>query len=123
MKKTTGKPARTKTVAEYPAARPTDKRATLATIRKTIKAAAPDAVEGIAYGIVGYKYKGRPLIYFGYGKDHCALYGGWVQDYADELKKYVASKGTLRFSADKPMPTRLVTKIVKARVAQIDRIR
>ena len=70
----------------------------LMTLRKTIKAAAPKATESISYGIVGYKQNGKQLVYFGYWKAHCALYGGGT--------------GTIRFTADKPLPDRLVTKIV-----------
>ena len=116
------KTARTTTVDDYLAEAPKDKRAALMKLRNTIKAAAPKATEGISYGIVGLKHKGKTLVYFGYAKDHCALYGNvgrFVQ--RAELKAYDVSKGTIRFPADKPIPDRLVTKIVKARIAEIER--
>jgi uncharacterized protein YdhG (YjbR/CyaY superfamily) len=116
---------RPKTVAEYLAAAPKDKRAALMKVRRTIKAAAPKAVEGLAYGLVGFKHRGKPLLYYGYAKGHCALYGGlggYIDANPADLKGYEVSKGTIRFSADKPLPSRLVTKIVKARVADIDRV-
>ena len=37
-----------------------------------------------------------------------------------ELKPYVQSKGTIQFSADEPLPSALVTKLVKARVAELE---
>ena len=120
-----GKTTRPKTVAEYLAAAPKEKRAALTALRKTIKAAAPKATEGISYGIVGFKHNGKPLVYLGYAKAHCALYGStghFVDAHAAELKGYEVSKGTIRFPADKPVPARLVTKMVKARVAKIDAI-
>lgn len=113
-----------RTVDDYIAAAPKDKRAALMKLRKTIRAAAPKATEGISYGIVGFKHNGKPLVYFGYAKAHCALYGmsGSVIDaHAAELKAYDLSKGTIRFPADKPLPYRLVSKIVKARVAEIEK--
>jgi uncharacterized protein YdhG (YjbR/CyaY superfamily) len=126
-KKTARTPSATaqpRTVDEYLAAAPKDKRDLLAKVRRAIRAAAPGATESISYGIAGYKYKGERLVYYGYWKDHCALYGfgtGFVDAHADELAAYDLRKGTLRFSADKPLPDRLVTRIVKSRIAEIDR--
>ena len=57
-----------KTVSEYFAGAPKDKRTALQHLRKTIKAAAPETKELLSYGIVGYKYENRPLIYIGYAK-------------------------------------------------------
>jgi uncharacterized protein YdhG (YjbR/CyaY superfamily) len=123
--RTTKKPAARssspKTVDDYIAAAPKDKRAALTKLRKTIKAAAPKATESVSYGIVGYKLDRKSLIYFGYWKDHVALYGDY-DAHAPELKLYDQSgKGTIRFPVDKPLPYRLVTKMVKARIAEINR--
>lgn len=122
QKRTASRPAAKRTVEEYLAAAPKDKRATLEMFRRTIRGAAPTAQEYFAYGgLVGYKYRGKPLIYFGYAKEHSALYGGWVEEYADKLKEFVATKGSMRSTADHPMPQSLVRKIVKARMADVDR--
>src|SRR2546428_10628575 len=127
MTQSTKKPAvktkHTKTVDEYLAAAPKDKRAALIRLRKTIKAAAPKATESMSYGIAAFKHpSGKPLIYFGYWKDHCALYGtgsAFIKAHAAELKPYAMSKGTIRLPFDKPLPHRLVTKIVRARISEI----
>jgi len=118
------KGTRGKTVDDYLVAAPKDKRAALTKLRETIKAAAPKASEGLSYGIVGFKLQGKPVVYFGYWKAHYALYGmgSHVTDtHAAELKGAVVSKGTIHFPADRPLPYRLVTKMVKARVAEIER--
>ena len=121
-KKLAAKAAPAKTVDAYIAAAPPDRRATLTKLRRTIKAAAPKATESISYGIVGYKQSGQRVAYFGYWKSHIALYGTsgrFIKTHAAELKPYVQSKGTIQFPSDKPLPVGLVTKIVKARVAEV----
>ena len=122
-KKPAAKAKKPKTVDDYIAAAPKEKRAALVRLRKTVKAAAPKATEGVSYGIVGYKHKGKYLAYFGVWKSHYAMYG-WSGDLIDAhapgLKAYATSKGTIQFPADKALPYGLVTKIVKARLAEID---
>jgi uncharacterized protein YdhG (YjbR/CyaY superfamily)/predicted enzyme related to lactoylglutathione lyase len=111
-------------VDDYLAAAPKDKQATLTKLRQTIKAAAPKASESLSYGIVGYRFERKPVIYFGYWKAHYSLYGMGnrvTKAHAVELKDYPLSKGTIQFPADKPLPYGLVTKLVKARVAEIEK--
>ena len=74
----------------------------------------------MSYGIPGFRLNGKLLVSYGAGAKHCAFYpGSIVQQFKKELKGYDTSgKGTIRFSADKPLPTALVRKIVKARIAQ-----
>ena len=112
-----------RTVDEYLDAAPPDKRAALKKLRSAIKAAAPKAAESISYGIVGYKQDGQRIAYFGYWKDHIALYGTsgrFIKTHPAELRPYVQSKGTIQFPSDRPLPVALVTKMVKARVAEVE---
>lgn len=99
---------------------PETTRATLAHLRRTIKSAAPDAVESISYGSPTFKYKSRPLIYFAAWKNHCALYGIDVEVHKEALAGYDASKGTLRFPPDQPPPEGLIKILVTARIEAID---
>jgi len=120
--KTATKKSTPKTVAAYIAAAPTEQRVALEKLRKTIKAAAPKATERLSYGIVGFKQDGKNVAYFGSWKTHIALYGfggSVIAAHAAELRPYVQSKGTIQFPADEPIPYRLVTKLVKARVAEL----
>jgi uncharacterized protein YdhG (YjbR/CyaY superfamily) len=109
------------TVAAYLAALPKDSRAALKKLRQTIKAAAPEAIEGISYGMPAFKHKG-PLVYYAAFKDHCSFFPAsmaMMRRFAAELKRYDnASKGTIRFQPDNPLPVSLVTKLVRARVAE-----
>jgi uncharacterized protein YdhG (YjbR/CyaY superfamily) len=111
----------TETPDDYLAALDDDKRRALEKLRKNIKAAAPKAEECMSYGIPGFRLKGKLLVSYGAGAKHCAFYpGSIVQAIKKELKGYDTSgKGTIRFSADKPLPSALVRKIVKARIAQL----
>jgi uncharacterized protein YdhG (YjbR/CyaY superfamily) len=109
-----------KTIDEYLAALPEDKRAALEKLRRTIRAAAPKAEECISYGLAAFRQDG-PLVAFGAGANHCAFYlmsSSTVEAHKDELEGYDTSKGTIRFPADKPLPAALVRKLVKARIAE-----
>jgi uncharacterized protein YdhG (YjbR/CyaY superfamily) len=110
-----------RTVAAYLAELPMDARAALKKLRKTIKATAPDAIEGISYGMPAFKHKGQ-LVYYAAFKDHCSFFPASVavmRRFATELKGYdTTGKGTIRFPASKPLPAALVTKLVRARVAE-----
>lgn len=119
-KKLTAKTTKPKSVDAYVAAAPKEHRAAITKFRKSIKNAAPKATESVSYGMAGYKQDGKYVLTFGYWKDHLAIYGGFPA-FATELKPYDQSgKGTFRFPLDKPLPYGLVTKIVKARLAEID---
>lgn len=107
------------TIDEYLSVLDKEKRTALNRLRKVIKSAARGAEECISYRMPAFRYKGRMLVWFGAGKGHCAFYpGGIVECFKDELKPFKTSKGTIRFQPECPIPTGLVRKIVKARVAQ-----
>jgi uncharacterized protein YdhG (YjbR/CyaY superfamily) len=99
-----------------------EKRRALEKLRRDIKAAAPKAEECISYGIPGFRLNGKLLVSYGAAAKHCAFYpGSIVKKFAKEFKGYDTSgKGTIRFSAEKPLPSPLVRKIVKARIARLD---
>jgi uncharacterized protein YdhG (YjbR/CyaY superfamily) len=95
-------------------------RVTLEALRKTIREAAPEATETISYGVPTFKHHGG-LVGFGAGKSHCSFYvmsPSLMTAHEDELKGYDTSKGTIRFSPDKPLPSSLVKKLVKARIKE-----
>ncbi len=110
-----------KNVDEYLAKTPEPARATLKHVRAVIQSVVPaETTEVISYGIPTFRYK-RGLVAFAAFKDHCSFFplGASVLDaFKEELKEYRVAKGTLHFPLDKPLPDRLVKKIVKARIAQ-----
>jgi uncharacterized protein YdhG (YjbR/CyaY superfamily) len=106
-------------VEAYLARVPEPARTTLEKMRTMIRAAAPkDATEAISYGIPSFHYKGA-LVWYAAFKKHCSFFPmnhSLGDEFAEELKKYKTSKGTIQFPVDKPLPKALVTRIVKARV-------
>ena len=110
-------------VQAFLAAQPDATRATLEQLRQTIRSVAPELTELISYGVPSFKYRGRPLVSFGAGKNHCAFYvmSPAVMDaHTAELSAYDTSKGTIRFAPDSPLPEALVRKLVQARIAETD---
>jgi len=112
--------AKPKTIDEYLDTVKDDQRVALEKLRKTIKAAAPEAEECISYGVPAFRQNGM-LVGFGATANHCSFFlmnGSTVEAHKEELQNYDTSKGTIRFPADKPLPVALVRKLVKARIAE-----
>ncbi|MGI8584728.1 MAG: iron chaperone [Chitinophagaceae bacterium] len=107
-------------VEEYLMDVPDDKRIALEKLRKTIESIVPNSEEFISYGMPTFKYNG-PLVSYAAFKEHCSLFP-WnstlINKFSEELKPFKTSKGTIQFTVDKPLPSALVKKIVKARMKE-----
>ena len=115
--------ARSPDVDKVLAALPGEARSALEALRRTIAAAAPEAVESISYGVPAFKYRGRPLVSFAAAKNHCSFYvqsPAVMEAHHDELSAYTTSKGTVQFTPDAPLREALVTKLVRARMSETD---
>jgi uncharacterized protein YdhG (YjbR/CyaY superfamily) len=113
--------SKTQTIDAYLAVLSADQRAALEKLRKTIRAAVPQAEECISYQLPAFRLDGKPLVAFGATANHCAFYlmsSSTVEAHEEELGGYDTSKGTIRFPANKPLPAPLVRKLVKARIAE-----
>ena len=118
--------AKPRTIDDYLGGASTAQRDVLEKLRRAIHAAAPGAEEYIGYGLAGFKFKGRPLVYLGVWEKHCALYAASPavqKQFLKELKGFEQSKGTIKFTPEQPMPLALVKKLVKARLAENARCR
>lgn len=108
-------------VEKYLAKVPEPARSTLQKVREMIRKAAPkEATEAISYGIPAFKHNGMLVAYAAF-KEHCSFFpasGTLLKEFAEELKEYPCSKGTIRFAVDQPLPEGLVRKLVEARVAK-----
>lgn len=107
-------------VNEYLEALPVEERDALERLRKIIRTAAPDAEETINYGMPTFKYHGM-LVSFAAFKNHLSFFGmsaSVVDAHKKELQDYDTTKGSIHFTADKPIPAALIKKIVKQRMEE-----
>lgn len=106
-------------IDEYIAACPPHSQERLQKVRETIKKLVPEAKEKISYQIAAFELNGRNLIYFAGWKSHISIYPIPPGDEAfnEEIAPYVDGRGTLKFPLDKPLPLKLIKKVVKLHVA------
>jgi uncharacterized protein YdhG (YjbR/CyaY superfamily) len=108
-------------VDEYIAAAPEPVRSRLKEMRAAIRSAVPaEAVEIISYQIPAFKTKKVLVWYAGFSK-HCSLFptASVIEKFRGELAGLTVSKGTVQFPIEQALPTALIRKLVRARVAQV----
>jgi uncharacterized protein YdhG (YjbR/CyaY superfamily) len=99
---------------------PDDVQVILNNIRKLIKENATEAEETFAYGMPAFKLNKKPLVYFAGYKNHIGFYAtpsGHIE-FQNELSIYKQGKGSVQFPLDRPIPYKLIEKIVKFRVSE-----
>jgi len=108
-----------RSIDEYIAGFPEDIQRSLQGLRATIRAAAPGAVEKISYGIPTFYLHGN-LVHFAAFQKHIGFYptSSGIRAFKRELAAYELGRGTVRFPIGRPLPLRLVSRIVKFRVAE-----
>lgn len=91
----------------------------LQTLRTAIKTAAPQAEEKISYQMPTFYLHGN-LVHFAAWKNHVGFYPGanGISKFQDELAAYAGAKGSVQFPLEKPLPLKLIQKIVTFRVAE-----
>ena len=108
-------------VDDYLETLPEESRTVLEDLRQAIKAAAPEATETISYNMPTFKDGGRFLVSYAAYKNHFSLYPASkavMEAHGEELQPYFSGKGTLRFTADSPIPAALVKKIIRTRLEE-----
>jgi uncharacterized protein YdhG (YjbR/CyaY superfamily) len=109
-----------KDIDAYIARLPKDAKAALKKLRQAIRKAAPKAEERISYQMPAFFQDGM-LVYYAAWKRHIGFYPASyaaLKAFKEEADSYLASKGTLKFPLDKPLPLALVGRIVKFRVGE-----
>jgi uncharacterized protein YdhG (YjbR/CyaY superfamily) len=108
------------TVDDYLKVLSPKERAVLEKLRAAIRSTAPEAEEGISYRIPLYRHHGH-LVGFAAFKNHCSLFvtnSNVPRRFARELEPFRVNNTAIQFTVDKPLPTALVKRIVKARIAE-----
>ena len=102
------------TVDEYIAIQEEALRPKLQELRSVLQAALPDAQERISWSMPTY-WRGRNILHFAAAKKHIGLYPGGeaAAVFAEELKEYDVSKGTIRLPWDKELPVELIQRIAR----------
>jgi uncharacterized protein YdhG (YjbR/CyaY superfamily) len=110
-------------ISAHLATLPQPQRDTLAALRATLRDLLPDAEECISYNMPCFKVDGAAVAGFDGFKQHCSYFphSGNIVGQVSGIPAWctVASRGTLQFPVDRPLPKALVRRLVRARLAEI----
>ncbi|MDO9373661.1 MAG: DUF1801 domain-containing protein [Ferruginibacter sp.] len=106
-------------IEEYIDSYPPAIQTLLKQMHKTIREAAPGAEESISYQMPAFKLHG-PLVYFAAYEKHIGFYPtpSGIENFKEELADYKRSKGAVQFPLDRPLPLKLISKMVRMRVKE-----
>ena len=108
-------------VDEYMASLPGERRAVMEQMRSTIRGAAPDATEAIAYNMPAFRWGGKFLVSYEAYKRHYSLFPATdavVAALREDIAPFLSGRGTIRFPADASIPVKLVRRIVAIRLGE-----
>jgi uncharacterized protein YdhG (YjbR/CyaY superfamily) len=114
--------ARMSEMDDYINGLPPAQKAALARVRTIVEGVAPEAEEGVSYGMPAFLYAGRPLLGFRAAKRHLSIFPfspAAIEAIKDRLGGFDLSKGTIRFSPDSPVPKDVLADLVRARKREI----
>lgn len=110
-------------VTDYVAALAEPERTVVAGLLDRARALVPEAEEGTSYGLAAYRYRGRPLVAVAVGPRGCTAYpfsSDVTAAVLATLDGFDATKGGIRFTADRPLPDAAFDALVAERRAEID---
>jgi uncharacterized protein YdhG (YjbR/CyaY superfamily) len=113
------------TFDDYLASLPEPQRAELERLRQVVREAVPGVEEGVSYGMPAFRYNQRPLLGFRASKNHLSVFPfspGAVDAARGALAGFDLSKGTVRFTPDKPIPDAAVEQLqlLRRRLQEIE---
>jgi uncharacterized protein YdhG (YjbR/CyaY superfamily) len=83
---------------------------------------APQAIDGVSYGVPALKVAGKPLIGVSASAHHLSIFPfspAAIDVVRTDLDGFSVSKGTIRFTAEHPLPEAIIQRLVAARLAEI----
>jgi uncharacterized protein YdhG (YjbR/CyaY superfamily) len=102
---------------------PPAQKAALARVRAVVQGVAPEAEEGVSYGMPAFLYAGRPLLGLRAAKKHLSVFPfspAAIGAVKDRLVGFDLSKGTIRFTPESPLPDDVLADVVRARRQEIE---
>ena len=96
-------------------------RVLLQALRKTIHTVVPEVEECISYRLQAFRLQGRIIAGFSATSKGCSYYpfsGTTLKTLAEEIESYSHTKSALHFGPKERLPTTLVRKLLKARIAE-----
>jgi uncharacterized protein YdhG (YjbR/CyaY superfamily) len=111
------------TFDEYLARVPGPQKAEFERLRQIVRRAVPGVEESVSYGLPAFKYKKRPLLGFKAGKNHLSVFPfrpQVIEAARDALAGFDVSKGTVRFTVDKPILDSALKQLLRHRVREIE---
>jgi uncharacterized protein YdhG (YjbR/CyaY superfamily) len=109
-------------IDRYLAALDEPKRSTLEAVRRSILDVVPGAEQCISYGAPAFTVQGKTVAGFAAFKNHLSYLphsGSVLAMLPDDIAAYDTSKGALKFAIDKPLPKRLVKKLIITRMREL----
>lgn len=109
-------------VSEYLAQFDGEALARIDRVRDVVVDSAPKADEALSYGMIGWKLRGRPLIYVGGFSKHTGLYAtpSGHEAFTSEFAPYTQGKGSVQFPLDEPFPIDLIRRVIEYRVREVE---
>ncbi|MBK9602640.1 MAG: DUF1801 domain-containing protein [Anaerolineales bacterium] len=107
-------------INEYISTLPENAQKAMGEIIAAIKDVVPDAEEHISYNMPAFKVNGEYFVHFSAWKNHIGMYPipAGNEAFQKQIEQYRSAKSSLNFPLDKPMPIKLIEKVIKFRIAE-----
>ena len=98
-------------------------RRVLGAMRKQILQLVPELEERLSRGVPFFYYRSKRAVGYRASKNHLSFFimeGKVLHNLRDEIADFDNSSTVIRFTAEKPLPEKLVKQLVCARIAEIE---